>query len=345
LNPLIQKILIIFKKNIYIIYALTILIIILYILIKVDKKFKTNNCKNTINKDTLRGWELESFSETNAYVIIIYNVEKDQIYYSSLKNCLPNDYFEAASLSKVLFARLAHDKLILNKDIDKSKFSLISLLRHENISVNGDKCKFKYSDSGYLLAGEIYKKILGHSFEVDVEKIFPLRWTDSFNSVNGFIRGDSFFRNVEKYDTALPNGTLYLNYNNSKKFIELTSNWAKKLYERYYIKEKLIPSCENKTLLNSNDNQFDDNTEHIPVCGFKKLFWLNGIGVDESLDRPIVFQWGCNWCYNNILLYDLNNSKVIYILTNSIIGAHEISQFSDKFFARRLELFDYIGWW
>jgi hypothetical protein len=286
----------------------------------------------SINKDSLQKWKDESFKETNAYVIQItnhWNRTHGSFDYSTHFNCEEYDFFEAASLSKTVFAMISHRNAIPRIKEKELREQYFRLLQHSSGMENKSKCEFHYSDSGYLKAGELYRKIVGNSFEKDVPAALPFVWKPHFKGVNGYIRNDTLFRRLEKADTALPNGSLYLNFNNSQEFSQLVALWGTEIYSDFE-KHKLEDVGKKASTA---------------ICGFQKLSWLNGIGLDESLGRPILFQWGCNWCYNHVLLIDVERQQSVLILTNSIIGAHEISQFTEKFYGKRLELLNYIGWW
>lgn len=299
---------------------------------------------HSIDSDSLKKWESESFQETNSYFIHLinyWNRTSQPVNYSSLHNCKKTDYFEAASLSKSLFALTSfHNSIPRIKD-KKLKRYYLNLLQHTSKMENRTPCAFHYSDSGYLKAGELYRNITGKSFEKDISQELPFIWDATYKGVDGYVRKDTLFRKIEKSDTAYPNGSLYLNFKNAQLFSNIVTEWATKL------------NVENQINYGKNYEKNGLNRGGIPlqianssrICGFKHLSWLEGIGLDESLGRPILFQWGCNWCYNHILLIDVERGQTLIILTNSIIGAHEIAQFSLKLYGQRLELFDYIGWW
>lgn len=299
---------------------------------------------HSIDSDSLKKWESESFQESNSYIIHFSNYWNRTPYnynYSSHNNCEQSDYFEAASLSKSLFALTSYRNAIPRIKDQKAKSYYLSLLQHTSGMENRNQCVFHYSDSGYLKAGELYRNIIGKSFEKDIPQELPFKWHASFKGVDGYVRKDTLFRKIEKADTAYPNGSLYLSYKNAQLFSNLITDWSTKLYVenqiiygKYQVKNGLISGGSSTNFANS-----------LRICGFKHLSWLEGIGLDESLGRPILFQWGCNWCYNHILLIDIERGQTLIILTNSIIGAHEIAQFSQKLYGQRLELFDYIGWW
>jgi hypothetical protein len=286
----------------------------------------------SIDKDSLQKWQSESFKETNAYIIQVNNhwgSEELNLDYSATYNCKKDEYFEAASLSKTLFALISHRNAIPRIKEKELREHYFRLLQHSSGMENKSNCEFYYSDSGYLKAGELYREFVGNSFEKDVPAALPFIWKPHFKGVNGYIRNDTLFRRLEKADTALPNGSLYLNFNNSQKFSRLVTSWGTALYSDF--KKNKLKQVE--------------KTASTTICEFHELYWLNGIGLDESLGRPILFQWGCNWCYNHVLLIDIERQQSVLILTNSIIGAHEIAQFTEKFYGKRLELLNYIGWW
>lgn len=296
----------------------------------------------SIAPDSLKKWESESFKESNSYIIHLrnyWNHTPNSYDYSSLYNCTKTDYFEAASLSKSMFALTSYRYAIPQIKDQKLKRYYLSLLQHSSGFENNSKCKFHYSDSGYLKAGVLYREIVGNSFENDVDQEFPFVWKPSFKGVDGFIRKDTFFRKIEKADTAFPNGSLYLNYNNAQLFSKLQFEWGSELVNQQNF------SKLNRDYRIGNHPRINQNSNAVPICGFQNLSWLEGIGLDESLGRPILFQWGCNWCYNHILLIDVERGQSLIVLTNSIIGAHEIAQFTNKLYGQRLKLFDYIGWW
>ncbi len=299
---------------------------------------------HSIDSDSLKKWESESFQESNSYCIHLinyWNRTSLPVNYSSLHNCKPTDYFEAASLSKTMFALTSYRNAIPRIKDQNLKRLYLSLLQHGSGMENHTQCTFHYSDSGYLKAGELYQNITGKSFEKDITHEFPFKWDASFKGVDGYVRKDTLFRKIEKADTAYPNGSLYLNYKNTQLFSNLVTDWSTKLYVENQTDYRKYQS--NHGL--KSDGSPKNCAKSLRICGFKHLSWLEGIGLDESLGRPILFQWGCNWCYNHILLIDIERGQTLIILTNSIIGAHEIAQFSQKLYGQRLELFDYIGWW
>lgn len=254
-----------------------------------------------------------AFKNSNAVVVCI--VEGDQ-HDSYRKNCSDSTYFEAASLTKTLFARIVHERM---SDFDEDEWEQMKLyLRHAVNTMADPECHFKYSDSSYLLAGQLFNQVVGDDFGKYASSVYRFNYSHEMEPAHGYISGDTLARRIREHDTALANGTLYLNEQSAFELLKQTSSWV---------------------------NTIRENSEWSKVCGFKDLFWLNGIGVDSSLGRPLYFQWGNNWCYNNIILLDPEEDRSYIVLTNSVIGAHEIAVFFEEVYQRRLELFDFINWW
>ncbi len=253
------------------------------------------------------------FQNSNAVVVCM--VEGDQ-HDSYRKNCSDSTFFEAASLTKTLFAQIVHERM---SDFNEEEWGQMKLyLRHAVNSKADPDCNFKYSDSSYLLAGQLFKEVVGDDFGKFASPEYRFNYSLEMEPAHGYISGGTFARRIREHDTALANGTLYLNEQSASRLLEETSSWV---------------------------NTIRTHSERSWVCGFKDLYWLNGIGVDSSLGRPLYFQWGNNWCYNNIILLDPEKDRSFVVLTNSVIGAHEIAVFFENVYQRRLELFNYIDWW
>jgi len=254
------------------------------------------------------------FSESNAVIFLKDSCGETNL---TLKNIDSTVYLEAASLSKPLFAKNIWDlkaKLGTQKQIDIGRY-LSHSAGIENPNFN--KCNFKYSDTSYLLANSQLQKEIGFNFEQQNSQ-YSFRYSPKNQYSAGYIHGDSLFRKITQFDTALPNGTLYLNAVDAKNYIRDIGTWSLELYKK---------------------------SPKIKLCNFKQLYWLEGMGLDYSAGRPIIIHWGCNWCYNHLILIDVEKKTSTLILTNSIIGAHEIAEYFTKTLNHRLEFFDYIGWW
>jgi hypothetical protein len=254
------------------------------------------------------------FRESNAVIFLRDSCGET---YLNLKNIDSAVYMEAASLSKPLFAKNIWDlkaTIGIQKQIEIGRY-LSHSAGIENPNFNS--CKFKYSDTSYLLANSQLKKEIGFNFEQSNSK-YSFRYSPKNQYVAGYIRGDSLFRKITPFDTALPNGTLYLNSVDARKYLKDIGTWSLELYKK---------------------------SPKIKICNFKQLYWLDGMGIDYSIGRPIILHWGCNWCYNHLILIDVERKTSTLILTNSIIGAHEIAEYFTKTLNHRLEFFDYIGWW
>lgn len=254
------------------------------------------------------------FRESNAVIFLRDSCGETNL---TLKNIDSAVYMEAASLSKPLFAKNIWDlkaTIGIQKQIEIGRY-LSHSAGIEN--ANYKKCNFKYSDTSYLLANTLVKKEFGFNFAQSNSK-YSFRYSPENRYTSGFIRRDSLFRKITQFDTALPNGTLYLNAVDAQKYLKDIGTWSLELYKK---------------------------SPKIKLCNFKQLYWLEGMGLDYSIGRPILVHWGSNWYYNHLILIDIERKTSTLILTNSIIGAHEIAEYFTKMLNHRLEFFDYIGWW
>ncbi|MCC6817723.1 MAG: beta-lactamase family protein [Bacteroidia bacterium] len=289
-------------------------------------------------------------SDVNTWVAA-FNNEKNQVQFQLSQNTNASGnqvskytIFEAASLSKTVFAylfwtmRKSHPELrnylpVKNCNGETVKIDPLALLRHSMPS--SDSClihsqidTFKYSENNYLLLQKMLEDISGKSLEYLAQTIVfkPLLmnhtsfvWQDSFDDfVDGYYEKTKLHRQLRKFDEPKANGTLFTNINDINNFV-------------YALMKSDIPdSIVSQT---------------ISVHRYKNLKWGNGMGIDQSTGYPILWQWGCNWSYNHILLLDKTNKFYIIIMTNSISGAKSLRKACNHLFDCELELFNYINWY
>lgn len=287
--------------------------------------------------------------DVNAYVLLC--IENDSVYrktYGQNSNgqALNSEtIFEGASLSKTVFAYLFW---LLRKDFPELRRPLhlkdcdshsvylnpLYFLRHavsstDSCVINSESDSFKYSENNYLLLQKYVEKICGKSLEeLAFAYVFkPLMmnnssfiWQPKFdnNYVNGYFENHKMHRSIRKSKVAQSNGTLFT----CAKDIAIFA----------------------KALLKSDvsDSIF---THEIKVHNYKHLSWGNGMGIDRSTKPPLLWQWGCNWSYNHIMLIEKQNKLIFIGLTNSIIGAKRLRNTCNTLFDSNLELFNYINWY
>lgn len=253
--------------------------------------------------------------------------------------------FEGASLSKTvtayIFWQMVKDNTIRSYNVrlpscrgnGSANVNLLRLLSHSAKST--DKClidskhdTFKYSEDNYLLLQHYLETISGKSLEALAQHyVFgPLKmqhstfiWNDSITDyVDGYFQDFKKHRNIYRFKQAASNGSLYTCATDLIKF--------------------------SKALLGS------DVTDSIckqlkPVHHYRQLFWGQGMGIDSSMNSNLLWQWGCNWSYNHILLIDKKKKDIVIGLTNSIIGAKRLRFASNYLKGSELELFNYINWY
>jgi len=252
--------------------------------------------------------------------------------------------FEGASLSKTVTAYLfwtlvKHNKLHL-KPVNlpmcnggTASISLKRLLRHSVRSsatcVNNYIIdSFRYSEDNYLLLQQYIEEVMGKNLnELARENVFkPLKMSNSSfvwnkdmtDYVDGYFQDQKVHRKMYQFKEPLANGSLYTCASDLIRFA--------------------------KALRDSGlSNKFE--SEMINVHQYKKLHWGLGMGIDSSLNRDLLWQWGCNWSYNHILLYDVNKKDIVIGLTNSIIGAKRLRFTCNFLLNKELELFNYINWY
>ncbi len=262
------------------------------------------------NKSTLFD---KHFSLSQAVVFIHLQDDNRRI---ELKNCDSLSYFEGASLSKTIY------NIGLNNELEKlnsaQKHALLLMINHANGVENKSDCKFKYSDSSYIMAADSVQRWLGLSVEDVVPEGYRFVYGEDMTVLEGFVTSEKLARTYKTDSVALPNGTAYLNTVDAKKLLHSTKDYISKASVQNY---------------------------ELKICDYNTLYWKNGMGMDSSLGRPIYFQWGSNWCYNHLILVDITKNESFLIMTNSVIGASEIAKYFTEHYRKRLELFDFIKWY
>lgn len=254
--------------------------------------------------------------------------------------------FEGASLSKTVFAylywRLRWEGKLKDEDVTANVCGT-NILTHvkpqrllSHTVACGDDCikkvkpdnEFAYSENGYLLLQKYVERATGKNLEqLAQEEVFkPLGmthstfvWNDSFsNYVNGFQQDNTPHREIYKFKHPQSNGTLYTTGHDMTLFVRALTRGP----EHEYM-----------------------NSKEISVKGFRYLYWAPGFGLEENLGCPHYWQWGSNWCYNNIIIINGKDYSSLICLTNSIIGAKRLKQSTNYLLNRQFQLFDYINWY
>lgn len=257
--------------------------------------------------------------------------------------------YEGASLSKTLFAylywKLVREGKLKGKDGNDIIAPICSSRQVTSIDPRrflshtvacGDSCVYKanpdnafaYSENCYLMMQWFVEGQTGKDLEqLAREEIFiPLGmaqstfiWHDSFsNYVNGFREDKILQREMYRFKRPQANGTLY------------TTGHDLVLFVKALVKSPEFDSMCRKI---------------IPVKGFEGLYWGAGIGIEEQKDRTFYWQWGSNWCYNDLLLIDGRDRSALVCLSNSIIGAKRLRQTGNYLLDRQFQLFNYINWY
>lgn len=256
-----------------------------------------------------------------------------------------NTIFEGASLSKTVFAylfwQLRKKYPALKAEIsaplcagDSIKIDPLWLLRHSMRSdshclVSTQADTFLYSENNYLLLQSLVERITGKDLQtLAYEYVFrPLKmkrssfvWNESYkhNYVDGHYDSKQIHRRFRVFKEPKANGTLYTNASDMSLFA---------------------------TALMQSDVPDSILRDTIPVNGYSKLAWGNGMGTDNSLGHPILWQWGSNWSYNHILIIDREKNYFLIVLSNSISGAKSLRNTCNTLFDNNLELFNYINWY
>ena len=252
--------------------------------------------------------------------------------------------FEGASLSKTItayiFWQMVKDSSIQSYSArlphcgsGTSAVDVLRLLRHsikttEHCIKDSKADTFKYSEDNYLLLQKWMEQSSGKTLEQLAQQyvFVPLKmqhstfiWNDSISDyVDGFYQDYNKHRNIYKFEKAASNGSLYTCAADIIRF--------------------------SKAL--SQSDITDSITRHLqPVHRYKHLFWGLGMGIDSSLNHQLLWQWGCNWSYNHIVLIDQQKKDIIIGLSNSIIGAKRLRYTCNYLKNKELELFNYINWY
>lgn len=246
--------------------------------------------------------------------VLVLNLDGGKLY-ESKRNYDDTSYFEGASLSKTVFAMRISS---LIESLSKGEAdSIYGLINHSlGVERKDSSMLFNYSDSSYLLAYSFIREWT-HKELKDIARGYPFVYQRNMRLLDGYIQGNAMAREARREQEAMPNGSLYINKKIAVKLLEETVNWV---------------------------SNFEQN-KLVKVDYFQHLYWTNGVGLDSSFGRPIYFQWGSNWCYNHLLLIDPDKNSHWLILTNSVIGAHEIAGFMEKQLGKRAEFFDFIHWY
>jgi hypothetical protein len=290
-----------------------------------------------------------SLSDVNTYAIALIHKDsafkKVKGFNTTHSNANEFTIFEGASLSKTLFAflfwkmrkeypELQHSLSVQMCDGGYKKIDPLMLLKHSLKSA--DTClnnespeAFQYSENNYILLQRLIEQISGKTLEelaqTYIFKPFGMTrssfiWQSDFESnyVNGYYENNQLHRTIRKTTEAKSNGTLFTC-----------------LYDLKLFSKKLLQS-----------DMLDSVLKHqVPVGQFKQLSWGNGMGIDRSTGHAVLWQWGCNWSYNHILIVDKENQLIFIALTNSMIGAKRLRETCNYLFNKELELFNYINWY
>ncbi len=297
--------------------------------------------------------------EENIVGASLYYLEKDKnhIIYHGLENSsekIPvhhNTVFEAASLSKPVFAHLCYlleadsiidlDEPLHNylpfKALKEDNAKLITgrmVLQHStglpNWIKNSDKAKlkfepgtkFNYSGEGYMYLQRVIEHLTGETLNELVAKYI-------FTPYN--MNLSSFEYNGELEQVASPHDSKGVpqkkkqtgNFTSAASSLHTTANdYA--LFLKHYL--PTIPQ------------------EEIAVDTKKGMYWLPGVGLENTANDTFYWHWGNNWdMFRSVFVYSTEHQKGYILFTNSANGHKVLNELNNLFFKEQLNFVKWIG--
>lgn len=182
---------------------------------------------------------------------------------------------------------------------------------------------FQYSENGFLLAQFVFNQLVVNDFDafvlpkVNDEFDFVWRSAMSRNYLDGYIYNDTVYRTIRHYTEPKSNGTLLCSISALSDFVQ--ENMTDSLVD--FVTRRTIPVSAN----------------------YPTLFWGNGMGIEICAGDTILWQWGSNYVYNSILLYNMETGESLVMATNSISGRQLFNEVASRYMRKPgFKCFDYV---